>query len=251
MTVKQMYDEILRLEKKLNNTTKRYGITDPDKRAELQARVDYLKNAYKEEMFSSKNAELGQHDLSSKLELDETLGYGKGVDLPEKKEIRFTPIKRTDAQRQATANYDKLLRVKDQIREAARKAAKEVTPENDMYKVRRKYQLPFYLKKAITAIPKGIDGPLLAKIGAGLAGGVASLASEAALEAFDAESLNNDTNANRLLDIEEKASKFDKELEKTGAKPYRLKPEDLIDPNVNTPSFIKLRDTLKSKKGRM
>lgn len=187
MTTKQIYDEIVKIQKKLDNTSKKYGITDPAKREELQARLDYLKNAHKEALFSSRNSELRKDDLSSKLELDEELGYGKGIDLPERKEVRFTPVKKTEAQQRAMDNFSKMYNARIQLKEAAMKAAKEASPENDMYKVGRKYRLPFYLKKAITAVPKGVDGPLLAKIGAGIAGGGLSLAAEAASEAIDSE----------------------------------------------------------------
>lgn len=84
--------------------------------------------------------------------------------------------------------------------------------------------------------------PFLAKGMGAAATGLLSLASEAA----DSESLNDDANANRLLDIEEGASKFNKQIEKIGMEPYRLKATDLIDPNINTPSFVKLRNILKS-----
>ena len=179
-----MYDEIVRLEQKLRSTSKKYGITDPDKRAELQARIDYLKNAHKEAVFEKRNSELRRDTLSSKLELDAEEGYGKGIDLPEKQEVRFTPIKkRTDLQKKAMQNYSKVYITREKLKEAAEKLAKEGGPDNDMYKVGRKYQLPFYLKKALGAI----DGPLAAKIGAGLAGGAYTLAAEAASEGLDSE----------------------------------------------------------------
>lgn len=186
MTIKQMYDEILRLEQKLRSTNKKYAITDPDKRAELQARIDYLKNAHKEAVFSSRNAEIKKGDLSSKLEVDEKLGYGKGIDLPEKKEVLFTPVKKkTDLQKKAMAEYSKVYTMREKLKEAAEKLAKEASPKNAIDKVKRKYQLPFYLKKALSVI----DGPMAAKIGAGLAGGGLSFATEAASQALDAKAV--------------------------------------------------------------
>jgi hypothetical protein len=84
--------------------------------------------------------------------------------------------------------------------------------------------------------------PLAAKTGAAVGTGLLSLGSEA----VESESLNDDANANRLLDIEEGASKFKKELDKRNIPELpRLQTKDLIDPNVNTPSFIKLRNLLK------
>lgn len=52
--------------------------------------------------------------------------------------------------------------------------------------------------------------PLLVKGGIAAGTGALSLAAEAAMEGFDAESLNDNANANRLLDIQEGAEKFKK-----------------------------------------
>jgi len=189
MTIKEMYDKILKLESKLNNPKQKYRVTDPDERAKIKEELDYLKDAHKQAMFDLKNNEIQENTFANKLKLDEELGYGKADDLRKVKKTRLTPIKRTEAQKKANEYFSKILKYRRQVREAAKNIPKEA-PVNDMYKVARKFRLPFFLgknkRKILTA---GLDVPLAAKIAAGLGGGALSLSAEAAQEAFDAEDL--------------------------------------------------------------
>ena len=190
MTIKEMYDQILKLESKLNNPKQKYRVTDPDERAKIKEELDYLKDAHKQAMFDLKNKEIEENTFANKLKLDEELGYGKADDLRKVKTTRLTsPIKRTEAQKKANEMFNKILKYRRQVREAAKNIPKEA-PVNDMYKVARKFRLPFFLgknkRKILTA---GLDIPLAAKIAAGLGGGALSLSAEAAQEAFYAEDL--------------------------------------------------------------